>query len=208
MHRWAFIQPSAGKKREIYMQSVCQRPATWDSGALSQLNRNIQGSWSSCLSKKFSFFFFMMLCINSPYPQQSAFPSPHFLEGKFLEKGLHLFTGFSDSLWSYPPKQQAWKVLTKKARRLFPGDILSEILMFCSPKGGIFICCFLYNQLVTASASTTRIVGSKDVLGAQGSVVFYFISLWFNFNLFSLILSLMEIWRQLLRLNKSKYHYQ
>lgn len=44
MHRWAFIQPCAGRKGEIYMQNVCQRPATWENGALSLFNGNIQGS--------------------------------------------------------------------------------------------------------------------------------------------------------------------
>lgn len=86
MHRWAFIQPSAGKKREIYMQSVCQRPVTCESGALSQLNRNTQGSWSSCLSKKISFSFFMMFCINSLILNDLLFPHHIFLKVNFWKK--------------------------------------------------------------------------------------------------------------------------
>lgn len=73
MHRWAFIQPCAGRKGEIYMQNVCQRPATWENGALSLFNGNIQGSSSSCLSKKTSFPSFTKSYINSPYSQHSAF---------------------------------------------------------------------------------------------------------------------------------------
>lgn len=83
MHRWAFIQPSAGKKREIYTRSVCQCPATCKSGALSQLNRNTQGSWSSCLSKKISFSFFMMFCINSLILNDLLFPHHIFLKVNF-----------------------------------------------------------------------------------------------------------------------------
>lgn len=41
MHCWAFIQPSAGRKREIYMRGACQRPTTWESRALSPFNRNV-----------------------------------------------------------------------------------------------------------------------------------------------------------------------
>lgn len=48
-------------------------------------------------------------------------------------------------------------------------------------------------EFVTVAASATRTAVSKSVPGAQESVVSYFISLWFNFNLFALTLTLMEI---------------
>lgn len=41
MHCWAFIQLSAGRKREIHMQGLCQCPTTWESRPLSLFNRNI-----------------------------------------------------------------------------------------------------------------------------------------------------------------------